>query len=56
MQEKMYFDDIVKQRGIMGLVYFTAKQPPLQMKISVSDLDRNVHRPGNVLKFVSHYV
>ncbi len=48
--QNAYFDD-VKQRGIMGFVYFIVKQPLLQMKISVTDTDRNVHRWDTVFKF-----
>ncbi len=50
------FEDIMKQQGIAGLVYFIVEQPPLQMKSSLSDSGRNVNRQCNVLKFDSHYV
>ena len=31
--QNMYFDDQVKKHGIVGVVVFTVKQPPLQMQI-----------------------
>ncbi len=34
----------------MGFVCFILKQPPLQMKIHLTDSDRNVHRRGHALK------
>lgn len=37
-------------------VHITVEQPPLQMKICVSDSGRNICRRGHVLKFDSRYV
>ena len=31
--KKMWFDDVVKRRGIMAAVLFIGKQPPLPMKV-----------------------
>ena len=31
MKQKIQFDDVVKQRGIKGVVNFTVKQPPLHI-------------------------
>lgn len=31
MKQKIKFDDVVKQRGIMGVVNLTVKQPLLQI-------------------------
>ena len=38
-----------KQRGLMGVVFSTVKQPPLPMEIDLRDSGRYVHRRGNVL-------
>ncbi len=37
-QKHPQFDDFVRQHGIMGLVYFIVKQPPLQMKIYKAEM------------------
>lgn len=34
---KMQFDDVMEKLGIMGIAYYTVKQPPLQMKVFLTD-------------------
>ncbi len=34
LKQKTLFDDVIKQRGIMGFIYFIVKLPPCQMEIS----------------------
>ncbi len=41
---------------IIELVYFIVKQPPSQMKICLTNSNRNIHKWGNVLKLYSRYV
>lgn len=49
--QKTCFDDVVKQRGIMGVVDFTVKQAPL----SNESLSHMASGRGNVLEFYSHF-
>ncbi len=34
LKQKTLFDDVIKQRGIMGFIYFIVKLPPCHMEIS----------------------
>lgn len=55
-RQKMWFDDVVKEPGITELAYFISKQPPLLIKICMTDSGRNVQGQGNVFKFNLHYI